>query len=458
MTSALSAHRHGTKNGRETDSHFEPGNSSCSDNEVEGEGEQKKSRLKPSSCKQPSAGPRRWHRQNRKSRNSEREDDTASQCDTNEEYTENRPQQIPLFQLPTFTRNEDLVISLLCNIRHCLDNVASEQRAAKVDRSKIMLKLALSDSTRASMNQKLDKLCTSLLPGSTSSDGKDCSSASVPDDAAGDAKAGDATVPVTRYAENGGVPIAAASKRPCFESSVSCERPVRQQCENGGVENFLQTTGPQSGMLDISKGATSSSCTDLCLRDPHLQTHISSVSRIVRDNVLVPAVHQTDCLFPAHSYTMKQEQGDSPIIDEDDDDDEEGIDMRLLQMGSYSAEAMRYSGETVEMLDELNEDRVRMLAAEARSPRQFALKLLSVLFTREELAKSNIRGGEVFTGKSWVVKEPLDPQRLQRMFSILEEFYPGCMIENEKEIRNGINAKCRQVQQLMTKSARLFPN
>ena len=81
-------------------------------------------------------------------------------------------------------------------------------------------------------------------------------------------------------------------------------------------------------------------------------------------------------------------------------------------------------------------------------PKSLTIRLLTKVFTREELARSNFRGGDVFTGKEWVTKESLKRKpAFQAIIAQVSRQFPGSTATTsfQKEIREAVNTKCRKV-------------
>ncbi|XP_063969310.1 proteoglycan 4-like [Lytechinus pictus] len=83
----------------------------------------------------------------------------------------------------------------------------------------------------------------------------------------------------------------------------------------------------------------------------------------------------------------------------------------------------------------------------AKNAKDLVLHLLGDFFTVEELARSNVNGGDVFNGREWVTKDALrtDP-KFRAMMAQVEVQYPGSTAtrDQQKQLRQCINNKCRK--------------
>ncbi|XP_014664401.1 PREDICTED: uncharacterized protein LOC106806813 [Priapulus caudatus] len=158
----------------------------------------------------------------------------------------------------------------------------------------------------------------------------------------------------------------------------------------------------------------------------------------------------------------KVEEDDAVVIDDDDEDENDYGPIAELYDGGVNdaaAEAarlvcsledpvarLRHRGAiTYGSKPEPEEQRVFKMFQDTRNAKLFALKLLGAFFTKRELALSNLYGGKVHTGKMWAEKRALEPARMRRVFTYLEQYYPGCRDRRRDEayIRDAINNKCR---------------
>lgn len=89
---------------------------------------------------------------------------------------------------------------------------------------------------------------------------------------------------------------------------------------------------------------------------------------------------------------------------------------------------------------ELAFDKARM------SSNHFVLKLMSLLFSREELRNSTLKGGMVLTKHGRLLKEKLDPVKVNAILSQLEVEFPGTLSDSSRRhaIRHAMNDKCRR--------------
>ena len=80
-----------------------------------------------------------------------------------------------------------------------------------------------------------------------------------------------------------------------------------------------------------------------------------------------------------------------------------------------------------------------------KTGKDLVLKLLDKVFTKEEMAISNFRGGAVYSNGKMLEKARLDNVRMNALLSQVNLEYPGFMEhpDDEKVIRYAINSKCR---------------
>lgn len=87
--------------------------------------------------------------------------------------------------------------------------------------------------------------------------------------------------------------------------------------------------------------------------------------------------------------------------------------------------------------------------AKSTSGKDLVVKLMPLVFSDEMLASSNYHGGQVFSGQGWVRKNQLRDH--PSFVAIVEQArieYPGCFnsVEQYKELRDAVNAKCRKAR------------
>lgn len=77
----------------------------------------------------------------------------------------------------------------------------------------------------------------------------------------------------------------------------------------------------------------------------------------------------------------------------------------------------------------------------------FVLKLMDFVFSREEIRTSTVKGGVALTKMGQIMKNKLEPSKMNAILAQLEIEYPGAMNEvpRRKAIRRAVNNKCRRL-------------
>uniref|UniRef100_UPI00358ED716 serine-rich adhesin for platelets-like n=1 Tax=Myxine glutinosa TaxID=7769 RepID=UPI00358ED716 len=148
----------------------------------------------------------------------------------------------------------------------------------------------------------------------------------------------------------------------------------------------------------------------------------------------------------------------SPLVNgnemyQDIEGEQQSSQTSLISLSSPSLRIANYSGSMVYIggpsssiaVSRQDLEQCLMLATD---PRKFLGKLADKVFTRDELATSNVKGGLAYTKGVYKPYNQLDPEKVQAIMDEVEKWFPGCRANHKlnSELVRTLNKKCSNVR------------